>query len=122
VDMHYIYILITIILTVYGQLIVKWQVSLAGVFPASGWDKTLYLGKLLISPWVMSAMAAALLAGMAWMAAMTKLNLSYAYPFMGLTFILVLILSGVFFDEPMNWQKTVGVLLIMGGIALSSQG
>ena len=121
-DMHYIYILITIILTVYGQLIVKWQVSLAGAFPVSGWDKTLYLGKLLISPWVMSAMAAALLAGMAWMAAMTKLNLSYAYPFMGLTFILVLILSGVFFDEPMNWQKTVGVLLIMGGIALSSQG
>ena len=67
-------------------------------------------------------MAAALLAGMAWMAAMTKLNLSYAYPFMGLTFVLVLVLSGVFFGEPMNWQKTVGVLLIMGGIALSSQG
>jgi len=89
--MHYVYIFITILLTVYGQLIVKWQVSLAGAFPASGWDKTLYLGKLLISPWVISAMAAALLAGMAWMAAMTKLNLSYAYPFMGLTFILVLI-------------------------------
>ncbi len=120
--MHYFYILITIVLTVYGQLVVKWQVSLAGVFPASGWEKMLFLGKLLITPWVMSGIAAALLAGMAWMAAMTKLNLSYAYPFMGLTFVLVLILSGVFFDEPMNWQKTVGVLLIMGGIALSSQG
>jgi multidrug transporter EmrE-like cation transporter len=120
--MHFIYILITIILTVYGQLVVKWQVSLAGAFPASTGDKILFLGKLLINPWVMSSMAAALLAGMAWMAAMTKLNLSYAYPFMGLTFVLVLILSGVFFDEPMNWQKTVGVLLIMGGIALSSQG
>jgi len=120
--MHYVYIFITIILTVYGQLVVKWQVSLAGAFPGSSWEKTLFLAKLLINPWVMSAMAAALLAGLAWMAAMTKLNLSYAYPFMGLTFILVLILSGVFFDEPMNWQKTVGVLLIMGGVALSSQG
>jgi len=120
--MHYFYILITIVLTVYGQLVVKWQVSLAGVFPASGWEKTLFLGKLLINPWVISGMAGALLAGVAWMAAMTKLNLSYAYPFMGLTFVLVLMFSGVFFDEPMNWQKTVGVLLIMGGIALSSQG
>ena len=120
--MHYFYILITIVLTVYGQLVVKWQVSLAGAFPASGWEKTLFLGKLLINPWVVSAMAAALLAGVAWMAAMTKLNLSHAYPFMGLTFVLVLILSGVYFNEPMNWQKTVGVLLIMGGIALSSQG
>ncbi len=120
--MHYVYILITIILTVYGQLVVKWQVSLAGAFPASGWEKTVFLSKLLINPWVVSSMAAALLAGVAWMAAMTKLHLSYAYPFMGLTFILVLILSGFFFEEPMNWQKTVGVLLIMGGIALSSQG
>jgi multidrug transporter EmrE-like cation transporter len=120
--MHFIYILITIILTVYGQIVVKWQVNLAGVFPASSGDKILFLGKLLINPWVISSMAAALLAGMAWMAAMTKLNLSYAYPFMGLTFVLVLVLSGVFFGESMNWQKTVGVLLIMGGIALSSQG
>ena len=120
--MHYFYILITIILTVYGQLIVKWQVSLAGTFPASVGNKILFLGKLLINPWVISSMAAALLAGMAWMAAMTKLHLSYAYPFMGLTFVLVLVLSGIFFDEPMNWQKTVGIFLIMGGIALSSQG
>ena len=120
--MHYIFILITIVLTVYGQLVVKWQVGLAGAFPASSWDKILFLGKLLINPWVMTSMAAALLAGMAWMAAMTKLHLSYAYPFMGLTFVLVLVLSGVFFDEPMNWQKTAGILLIMGGIALSSQG
>jgi len=120
--MHYFYILITIVLTVYGQLVVKWQVNLAGAFPAPGWEKTLFLGKLLINPWVISGMAAALLAGVAWMAAMTKLNLSHAYPFMGLTFVLVLILSGVYFNEPMNWQKTVGILLIMGGIALSSQG
>jgi len=79
--MHYIYILLTIIFTVYGQLVVKWQVSLAGSLPSSGWEKVLFLGKLLINPWVISAMAAALLAGMAWMAAMTKLNFSYAYPF-----------------------------------------
>jgi multidrug transporter EmrE-like cation transporter len=120
--MSYVYILITIILTVYGQLVVKWQVSLAGAFPASSWDKILFVGKLFINPWVMSSMAAALLAGAAWVAAITKLNLSHAYPFMGLTFVLVLILSGVFFGESMNWQKTVGVLLIMSGIALSSQG
>ena len=39
--MHYVYIFITIVLTVYGQLIVKWQVNLAGPFPASN-GKRLY--------------------------------------------------------------------------------
>lgn len=120
--MSYIYILITIILTVYGQLVVKWQVNLAGEFPVSVNEKIIFLMKILINPWVVSSLVAALLAAVAWMAAMTKLDLSHAYPFMGLTFALVLVLSGVFFDEPMNWQKTAGVMLIIGGIALSSQG
>ena len=37
--MHYIYILTTIVLTVYGQLVVKWQVDLAGALPESNWGK-----------------------------------------------------------------------------------
>ncbi len=120
--MHYIYILFCILLTVYGQLVVKWQVSLAGIFPTSNGDRIIFLGKLLINPWVVSSMAAALLAGVAWMAALTQLELSHAYPFMGLTFVMVLILSGMFFQEPLSWTKIVGVGLIVAGIALGSQG
>ena len=120
--MHYVYILITIVLTVYGQLIVKWQVDLAGDFPASNHDKIVFLGNLLINPWIVSGMVAALLAGVAYMAALTQLELSQAYPFMGLSFVLVLILSAVCFQEPMTWAKAIGVFLIVGGIALGSQG
>ena len=32
--MSYVYIAITVILTVYGQLIIKWQASLAGLLPS----------------------------------------------------------------------------------------
>ncbi|MEE8206561.1 MAG: hypothetical protein V3T82_06400 [Nitrospinaceae bacterium] len=120
--MSYVYIFISIVLTVYGQLIVKWQVGLAGAFPAANWDKMIFLGKLLINPWVITSMAAALLAGIAWMAALTQLQLSYAYPFMGLTFVMVLLLSALFFQEPLSWAKIIGVSLIVGGIALGSQG
>lgn len=120
--MHYIYILFTIVLTVYGQLVVKWQVSLAGDFPATNGDKFIFLAKLLINPWIISSMAAALLAGVAWMAALTQLQLSHAYPFMGLTFVMVLVLSAMLFQEPMTWVKLAGVSLIVAGIALGSQG
>lgn len=120
--MSYFYILITILLTVYGQIIVKWQVGLAGAFPVANGGKALFLAKLLINPWIITGMAAALLAGVAWMAALTQLQLSHAYPFMGLTFIFVLILSAVCFQEPMTWMKVIGISLIVGGIALSSQG
>jgi len=119
--MHFVYIFITIVLSVYGQLVVKWQINLAGAFPAAPWDKIVFLGKIMINPWVISSMVAALLASFAWIAALTQLPLSYAYPFMGLTFVLVLLLSAVFFLEPMSWMKIAGVVLIVAGITLSSQ-
>jgi multidrug transporter EmrE-like cation transporter len=121
-SMPYIYILFTVVLTVYGQLVVKWQVSLAGALPPSNGDKIIFLAKLLINPWIISSMAGALLAGMAWMAALTQLQLSHAYPFIGLTFAMVLVFSSILFQEPMTWMKIAGASLVVAGIALGSQG
>ena len=120
--MSYVYIMLTIILTVYGQLAIKWQVMNAGIFPAETPEKIFFLSRLLLNPWVISAFLAAFLASVSWMAAMTKLQLSHAYPFMSLSFILVLVLSGLIFHEPITWFKVAGMVLIIAGIVLGSQG
>ena len=120
--MSYFYILCTILLTVYGQLVIKWQVLKAGAFPDDGAEKIGFLIHLLLNPWVISAFLAALLASVTWMAAMTKLQLSHAYPFMSLAFILVMIFSGVLFNEPITTPKVVGVALVILGLAIGSQG
>ena len=120
--MHYVYIFTTITLTVYGQMILKWQISLAGGLPVSSWDKIVFLIKLMINPWVFSCWVAGFLAGLAWMAALTHFRLSYVYPFMGLTFALVLLLSGLFLNETVTNYKVTGILLIVIGIYVGSQG
>jgi len=120
--MSYFYIALTIVLTVYGQIVIKWQVLNAGAFPDALIDKLWFLYKLLVNPWVVSALLAALLAGIAWMAAMTRLDLSRGYPFMSLAFVLVLILSGIFFNEPITTPKIAGIILIVLGIVVGSQG
>lgn len=120
--MSKVYILCTILLTVYGQLVIKLQVNKAGAFPDSGWGKLAFLLCLLLNPWVISAFLAALLASVAWMAAMTKLPLSYAYPFMSLAFVLVMVFSCVLFNEPITLSKTIGLTLIIAGLAIGSQG
>ena len=61
-------------------------------------------------------------AGILWMATMTKLDLSLAYPFMSLPFIFVLLFSALFFNEPMNVYKVSGVALIIAGVVVSSRG
>jgi multidrug transporter EmrE-like cation transporter len=112
----------TVMLTVYGQLIVKWRVLRAGPFPADFTRKLGFLVGLLFDPWVMSSMLAALLAALSWMAAMTKLELSYAYPFMSLAFVLVLILSAVIFHEAVTAPKVLGMVLVIAGLGIASQG
>jgi multidrug transporter EmrE-like cation transporter len=116
------YVLGTILLTVYGQLVVKWRVGKAGAFPAALADKLLFLTNLILSPWILSGLVAAFLALLCWLVAMTKFELSYAYPFMSLAFVLVLIFSALLFKEPMTIPKVLGVMLIMAGIFVASRG
>lgn len=118
----YFYIALTILFTVYGQLILKWQVSQAGCLPTGTGAKIGFLFGLLLNPWIVSGFLAAFLASLCWMAAMTKFNLSHAYPFMGLSFVLVLVGSGIFFGEAVTPMKIIGTALIVLGIVVASQG
>ena len=118
----YLYIALTILLTVYGQLILKWQVGQAGTLPDSSWAKIHFLFGLFLNPWIVSGFLAAFLASLCWMAAMTKFSLSHAYPFMGLSFVMVLIGSGIFFGEAVTPLKIAGTALIVLGITVASQG
>ncbi|MBY0577891.1 MAG: hypothetical protein K2P57_02475 [Burkholderiales bacterium] len=120
--MSYLYVFLTIILTVYGQIVIKWQVLKAGAFPEDGLGKAYFLLHLLLNFWVISAFAAALLASVTWMAAMTKLQLSHAYPFMSLAFVLVILFSNIFFGEQVTALKVAGIALVVLGLAIGSQG
>lgn len=118
----YFFITLTILLTVYGQLIIKWQVSQAGALPFGAGAKIDFLLGLMLNPWVISGFAAAFFASISWIAAITKMELSHAYPFVGATFVFVLIGSGLFFGEAITPLKIAGTALIVLGIIVASQG
>ncbi|MBI2841618.1 MAG: EamA family transporter [Acidobacteria bacterium] len=120
--LDYLYIAATVGLTVYGQLILKWRIRDFGPLPAGSFEKLKFLFWLLLDPAVFSGFAAAFLASLAWMAAMTKFELSHAYPFMSLNFVVVLLLSGWLLSEPLSWQKTLGVALIVIGTVVAARG
>ena len=114
----YLYISVTIILTVYGQLILKWRMEKIGLLPNSLSDKCILLFQQVLDPWMWSIAVAMLISVISWMILMTIFELSYAYPFMSLTFVLVLLLSGLLFNEPVTARKAIGVLLIILGVSV----
>lgn len=114
--MGYLYIFGCIFFTVYGQLVIKWRMNLKGSLPDDMYDKLIFMARLFLDPWLLSGFASAFIASLFWMAAMTKFEISFAYPFMSLSFILVFLLSLWLFGEAFTWGKLFGLILITAGI------
>jgi multidrug transporter EmrE-like cation transporter len=117
----HIYILGTILFTVYGQLILKWRIGIYGALPMDLKQKIVFLCHVVIDPFVISGLLSAFIASLFWMMAMTKFELSYAYPFMGLTYVIVFGLAVFLFGESFTVYKCIGISLIIAGIIVLSR-
>lgn len=115
IDGHF-YIVMTLFFTVYGQLVLKWQMGGIGPLPDTGPEKLIFLLRQLLNPWILTGFVSAFLASLAWMAAMTRFELSYAYPFMSLAFVIVMIFGALFLGEMVNLPKMLGTLMVMAGL------
>lgn len=120
--MGYFYIVLTIVFTVYGQLVIKQQVNTIVEFPSGLGLIPFYIRFILTRPLVLSGFISAVLASVAWIGALSKFQLSYAYPFMSLNFVLVVLLSFFIFHDTVNWYRIIGLILICVGVFIVSKG
>lgn len=116
----YFYIFGTLFFTVYGQIILKWRLSgLKVILPDGAMDKILYLTKLIFDPFIFSGFASAFIASLFWMAAMTKFEITQAYPFMSIAPALVFVIGMVCLGETFSIGKVVGLVFIIIGTIIT---
>ena len=121
--LNHLYLLLAIFFGVVSQLIIKWQMSAFSFNDYETWqDKFALAFSMLLNPYIIISLILTLLAGVTWMIAMTKFEISYAYPFTLLGLVLVTIFSVVFFGESVNTYKISGIALIILGISVISKG
>ncbi|GAB1414640.1 EamA family transporter [Paludibacter sp.] len=115
--MRYLYIFATLFFTVYGQLILKWRINVLqfslsqdGIF-----SKFVALIKLIFDPFIFSGFLSAFVASLFWMAAMSKFEITQAYPFMSLAPAIVFLLGIWLLNENFTWGKVIGLALIIIG-------
>jgi uncharacterized membrane protein len=53
-----------------------------------------------------------------WMGLLQKLDLSFLYPFQGISPVLLVVTAGIFLKERANWRSWLGVGLITAGTLL----
>lgn len=119
--MRYIYVFATLFFTVYGQLILKWRITkLSFSLPDTAIiDKIIALLRLVFDPFILSGFISAFVASLFWMAAMTKFEITEAYPFMSLAPAIVFILGVWLLGETFTIGKVLGLILIIIGIIVT---
>jgi EamA-like transporter family. len=76
--------------------------------------------RIFFNPYIFTGMIAYLLSTVLWLYALSKTELSYAYPFTTLTFILVMIASFFLFSETLTVNKVIGGVIICAGVLIIS--
>jgi drug/metabolite transporter (DMT)-like permease len=117
-----VFIGLTIVLTVVGQLLVKHGMTKLGAAPASLGAMPGFAFRALLIPANFFGLASAVAAAFCWMAALSRCELSFAYPFMALAIVLVLALTPMCYGERVSAQQWVGVCVVTLGLVIAARG
>jgi multidrug transporter EmrE-like cation transporter len=77
---------------------------------------------ILFSPFVFGGLALYGVGTILWLFALKQLDLSLAYPFVGLSFVMVFALSIFVLGEPLHLNRLIGSLIIVVGIIFLAKG
>jgi multidrug transporter EmrE-like cation transporter len=119
--MALLFIFLTVGFTVLGQILVKQGMLEVGRMPTEIPNVPSFLWRALTNVKVVLGFGSAFMASLCWIVAISRSELSFAYPFMGLGIVLVLVLSPIFFGEFVPMTRWLGVLIVCIGIWVASQ-
>lgn len=77
---------------------------------------------VLTSPGVMGGLFLYGIATMLWLGVLSRVELSQAYPFVGLSFVLAAVLGYFVFADAVSATRVAGIALIVAGVVLVGRG
>ncbi len=113
-----IIIIIGVVFAAIGQVSWKLGMNQAGQISAMN---LAYISSVLLNPYVLLGFMMYGLSTVFWLIALSKKDLSFVYPFISLTYILVLALSSIVLKESIGINKIAGTLAIIVGLIIISR-
>jgi len=117
-----ILILFSLSLAIGGQFLLKAGMNQIGRIGAG--DALYYKAMLLktfIHPYVILGLFLYVVSAVSWLVVLSRVNLSFAYPFAGLGYVIVMFVSWRFLQEPVSAVRLTGAILIALGVIFISR-
>lgn len=116
--MHYWWLIgLSISTGIAGQTAIKLGVSRPEAAHAAAGVQSL-VAMIIQSPLVLLGLALYGIGALAWIAVLSRLDLSYAYPFLALNFVLIALVSQLILGESIPLLRWLGISVICVGILL----
>jgi len=74
-----------------------------------------------LNPWVIGGISLHVVALVIWLTALSRVEISFAYPFLALGYVLVGIMAWAWLGESITIQKVMGTLIIIFGLIVISR-
>lgn len=115
------YIMISVFMGAIGQILLKQGMLANGQVTLSAGDIGHTLWRIGTNPYVVIGLGLYATGTVFWLAALSRVDLSYAYPFASLSYVVMLLASWQLFDENISPMRLLGTLVIGLGVLLISR-
>lgn len=119
--MVYFLVSVSVVAMTAAQLLLKKGVLQVGGFPQNLHELGHFFSQAYTNGYVLSAVFLTIVTAIAWVLAVSKAELSYIYPFMALSYVLVALFSLLVFKEDVSTIRWIGIMVVCVGVFLISR-
>lgn len=120
--MKYIpFILFTVMTNAAAQLMLKYGMTTLGPLTFAGVNPVIRILQVVFSPWVFLGLCTFVVSMASHLYVLSRVELSFAYPFLSLAYVAVAVFAYFVFREDLNAYRIAGIAFICIGTVLIAQ-
>lgn len=116
-----VYILVSVLAGGIGQVILKKGMADMGPLTLSVGQLGSILWRMATNPYVIVGLGIYAMGTILWLTALSRIELSYAYPFASLGYVIMLVASWQLFHEDISLLRLIGCAIVIFGVILISK-
>ncbi len=114
-------IIFSVLLNAAAQIFLKQGMLQVGHFEISANNIPSVVEKVALNPFIWCGLASYVVSVVAWMVVLSRVEVSFAYPFLSIGYLATTAAAYLLFNEAVTWERMGGIGFIILGVILVSR-
>ena len=114
-------ILVGVLLNAFAQLLLKKGMLSIGYFEIQCQSLLPMVRKVATNFYILLGLGSYVVSVAIWLLVLARVEVSYAYPFLSVGYVVVALMGYYIFQENLSWMRAIGIAVIIVGVILLSR-